>query len=142
MFEEISGGGGGLTDSEAFNLLQELNGNTTEEIRRQRAHFRIDIKAGVTLQPGNASELLSFKVQGVTGDISEGGLNALFPMPARVGDVYRLHFDRTSLAVPMTFAQCVRCRLVKEDAYESGFRFFAPISLPDTIVTEAESSSY
>jgi len=133
MFEEIDGSADSLNQNEAFDLLQELNAATPEAIRRQRAHFRVVIKAAVTMQPGSTSELMNLKVQGVTGDISEGGLSALFPVPARVGDVYRLSFDRTRLDLPMTFARCVRCRLIREDAYENGFRFFAPIALPETL---------
>ena len=124
-----------LNDDHAFDLLRELERNTPEEIRRQRSSFRIMIKSKVVLQPGNASEVLKFKVQGVTGDLSEGGCKALFPTPVRVGDVYRLQFDRQTLDLPLTFARCVRCSLVKEDSYEAGFRFFTPVTLPST--TEA-----
>lgn len=119
----------------AFGLLQELEHNTPDEIRRQRTHFRIAIKAKVILEPGSASELLKFRVQGVTGDISEGGCRALFPAPVHVGDVYRLSFDREMFDQPLTFARCVRCRLLREDAYEAGFQFFASIRLPDNVPT-------
>ncbi len=124
-----------VNEDEAFALLQELSGNTPDEIRRQRAHFRLTVKAPVILQPGNSSELLSLKVKGVTGDISEGGLKAVFPIPTRVGDIYRMQFDRATLDIPLTFARCVRCRLVREDAFEAGFRFFAPICLPEQAAT-------
>ena len=121
---------GPLEAGDAFDLLQELEQNTPEEIRRQRAHFRLAVKIKVTLLPGNASELLKFRVQGVTGDVSEGGCKALFPTPVRVGDVYRLEFDRPSMDLPLTFARCMRCVMLREDAFEAGFRFFTPIELP------------
>ena len=133
MFHEIDESASKLNSDEAFNLLQELEGSTTEEIRRQRAHFRLAIKAGVILQSGNASGLLDFKVKGVTGDVSEGGCSGLFPIPPRVGDIYRLQFDRQVLDLPLTFARCVRCRLVREDAFEAGFAFFRTICLPDNV---------
>jgi len=119
-----------LDKDQAFDLLQELGRNTSAEIQRQRAHFRRVIKAGVVLQSGNASDLLKFKLKGVSGDISEGGCSVLFPLPPRVGDIYRLEFDRQAIDLPLTFARCVRCRLVREDAYEAGFAFFRPIVLP------------
>ncbi len=136
MFDEIDDPTGKLNSDEAFHLLRELEGSTTEEIRRQRAHFRLTIKAGVILQAGNASELLSFKVKGVTGDVSEGGCSVLFPIPPRVGDIYRLQFDRQALDLPLTFARCVRCRLVREDAFEAGFAFFKAICLPDNVAAQ------
>jgi len=130
----------GVNSDEAFAVLQDLERNTPDEIRRQRAHFRLAIKAGVVLQAGNASELMSFKVKGVTGDISEGGCSILFPIPPRVGDVFRLQFDRATLDLPLTFARCVRCRLVREDAFEAGFAFFAPICLPESVMSGTQMS--
>ncbi len=128
-----------LPEEQAFLLLQELEKNTSDELRRQRAHFRLAIKAAVILQPGNASDLLTFKMKGTTGDVSEGGCSAMFPLPVRVGDVYRLQVDRTALSLPLLFARCVRCRLIREDAFEAGFAFFTPIALPDTVMAGAES---
>ncbi len=141
MFGDFDNQGGMVESDDAFDLLQDLEKNTPEEIRRQRAHFRLAIKAGVTLQSGNASELLSLKVKGVTGDISGGGTSILFPIAPLVGDIYRLAFDRETLDLPLTFARCIRCRLVREDAFEAGFTFFSPITLPESAMEAAESGS-
>lgn len=122
-----------LDEELGFDLLKDLEQQTNENIKRQRTSERISIKAKVILQPGNASELLTFKVQGVTGDISKGGCGAIFPIPVHVGDIYRLTFDRNQLEIPMVFARCLRCRLVREDAYEAGFAFFTPIRLPEEL---------
>jgi hypothetical protein len=138
MFDEFEKPKEVLDKDEAFNLLQELERNTSEEIRRQRRHFRLIVKAGVVLQSANASELLEYKIKGVTGDISEGGCSVLFPIPVQVGDVYRLAFDRKVVELPLTFARCLRCRLVREDAYEAGFTFFTPISLPESLCASAD----
>lgn len=136
MFDELDRPEG-ESDQIAFGLLQELEQNTPDEIRRQRTHFRVAIKAKVVLEPGSASDLLKFRVQGVSGDISGGGCRLLFPVPVRVGDVYRLSFDRSAFDQPLTFARCVRCRLLREDAYEAGFQFFAPIRLPANVHASA-----
>ncbi len=122
-----------VDESLGFDLLQELEQNTPDALRRQRTHFRIALRCTVVAEPGNASELLGFRLQGVTGDISEGGCRALFPLPVRVGDVYRLTFDRQTFDQPLTFARCVRCLLIREDAFEAGFQFFAPIQLPENV---------
>ena len=133
MFDEFSDDPRAVGTEEAFSILQEVERNTPDEIRRQRAHFRVSVKARAILQPGNASDLLDFKVQGVTGDISEGGLGAIFPIAARVGDIYRIELDRTQVDLPLTFVRCARCRLVRESAFEAGFTFFAPIALPENL---------
>jgi len=141
MFDDMGArpaeGGNG---DDAFDLLQDLARNTPDEIRRQRAHFRLAVKAGVVLQPANASDMLKLKVQGTTGDVSEGGTSVLFPIPIGVGDIFRLQFDRKTLNVPLTFARCVRCRLVREDAFEAGFCFFTPITLPESVGQADESN--
>jgi len=139
MFDDPPASGSALDSDDAFAVLQDLERNTPDEIRRQRASFRLAIKAGLVLQSANASELMSYKLRGVTGDVSEGGCSALFPIPLRVGDVYRLQFDRGTLDLPLTFARCLRCRLVREDAFEAGFAFFSPIALPETAMAEHES---
>lgn len=141
MLEQPERTGGALGDDQAFLLLQEIEKNTSEELRRQRAHFRLAVKALVVLQPGNASDLLSLKLKGTTGDLSEGGLSALFPLPIRVGDVYRLQVDPKAVKLPLVFARCVRCRLVREDAFEAGFAFFSPIDLPESEMAKTNQSA-
>ena len=134
MFDNFDHPKGGSHDDEAFDILQELEQSTPDEIRRQRTHDRIAVKARVTVQPGNASQLLDFfKIPGTTGDISALGLGTLFPAPIQVGDIYRLEFDQNKLPLPLTFARCVRCRLVRDDAYEVGFLFFVPIQIPENL---------
>jgi hypothetical protein len=56
-------------------------------------------------------------------------------MPVIAGDIYRLVFDRETLDLPMTFAQCMRCRQLRENAFEVGFRFFVPVTLPKSLVS-------
>ncbi len=140
MFDDTNQSSELLNNDEAFELLQDLGSNTSEDIRRQRAHFRLTVKVAVTLRPGNASEMLTMKVKGVTGDLSQGGCSALFPIPITVGDIFRIEFDKNTIDLPMAFARCVRCRLIREDAYEAGFSFFKPLCLPETLAEQPAST--
>lgn len=115
--------------AESFALLEELEANKSDAIRQLRADKRVSIKAKVLIQPGNSGDLHRMKIQGVTGDVSRRGCLVLVPGPLLVGDVYRLTFDRAALDLPMVFARCLRCRLIREEAFESGFSFFSPIEL-------------
>ena len=128
-----------VSREDAFAVLEDLERNTPEKIRRQRADFRLAVKAAVILQPGSASQVTNLKVKGAVGDISQGGCSALFPVPVQVGDVYRLQFDRNVLDLPLTFARCVRCQLIREDAFETGFAFFTPVSLPENVAEQPSS---
>lgn len=132
LLDDLFQNGAANSSQEAVALLEELERNTPDQVRQQRVHFRLEVRAQVILQPGNASDLLKLKLQGTTGDISEGGCRVLFPLPVAVGDIYRLQFERKQLNLPLTFARCVRCLLLREDAYEAGFMFFAPLALPAT----------
>ncbi|MCF7958285.1 MAG: PilZ domain-containing protein [Phycisphaerae bacterium] len=121
-----------------FNVLQDIERQTDNNIKQKRSSERISVRAKIILQPANSSEFMSIKIQGVSGDISSGGCSAMFPIPVKVGDIYRMQFDKSELDISMIFGRCMRCKLVSEDAFESGFAFFSPIKLPDEISSEAE----
>lgn len=117
-------------DPEAIEILSELEQSTPDAVKRLRAHARLTIHAKVIVEPANLSERGTWRVQGVSGDLSAGGAQILVPMPLRVGDLYHLTFDRSVLDVPPVFARCLRARLVREDAFEAGLKFFEAIRLP------------
>jgi len=50
-----------------------------------------------------------------------------------VGDIYWLTFDKTELKLDNLFARCLRCRLIREDAYEAGFKFFDLVDLSNAV---------
>jgi hypothetical protein len=116
-------------EDQAFDVLRDLEQQTHEDIRNRRAHDRVAIKAKVVVLPGNVSASLESWLHGVTGDISEGGCRAMLPLPIYVGDVFRLTFDHPELDLPIVFARCMRCRLIREDSFEAGFKFFNPVSV-------------
>lgn len=116
-------------DSWAHSLLTELESQTPEAIRRQRSSERASLKVNVSIEPGNASDQARGAVAGVTGDISSGGCRVMSERPLAVGDIYKLRFERGELDLPIVFARCLRCRLVREEAFESGFAFFTKIEL-------------
>jgi hypothetical protein len=120
----------GLTEALEADLVQELAQQTTSQMARVRKHERIEVKAAVVAHSGNSSQLADFEVHGTTIDVSRGGCMALFEAPLQVGDVYRLDFDKAVLDVPILFVRALRCRLVREDAFEVGFKFFSQIELP------------
>lgn len=122
--------GSAFTPQAAQDLLKELEANTPEQIRQQRSDQRVVVNTSVEIQPGNTSDRARFKYRGALGDISSGGCRILVPMPLLAGDVYRLHFVRSELNLPETFCRCTRCVMVRDDAFEVGMRFFAPIIVP------------
>ncbi|MFT6040661.1 MAG: c-di-GMP-binding flagellar brake protein YcgR [Gammaproteobacteria bacterium] len=108
-------------------LIAELERQSIEQIRQVRAHKRISSHVGVELRPGNASARGELPLSGKTNDISEGGCSAIFPSAILPGDIFQLQFDAKAIDVPVVFAHAMRCRMLKEGSFETGFRFFSPV---------------
>lgn len=135
MFDRLDSGTGSAfgpagSDDE---LLRELERNTARNIGLERLHERVHLRCGVTAASGNASERRGEPCVGTTLDLSAGGCLAVFPSPLQIGNVYLLRFDRTRVALPATFARCLRGRMMSEDSFEFGFAFFASIDLAEAI---------
>ncbi len=114
-----------------LDFVKELERQSNTEIKKLRAHERYDREVTVVVQHANSSEMLKFKMKGKTRDISSGGCGAVFPIPITVGDFFRIALESTDLDIPLTFARCMRCRLIREDAYEVGFQFLGDVDLPN-----------
>jgi hypothetical protein len=111
-------------------LLRSLEQQKGVEVGQSRKHARIEIELKVVVRPANASEHAHFRVQGISADLSRGGCRLILPLPVGVGDVFRLEFACAAHPIPPAFARCLRCRLVREQVFEAGFQFLAPIDLP------------
>ena len=127
--------------SGALEALGELERNTDEAIIAQRSSERLEIKSRVWVRPGNVSERHRFTVEGMTGDISNGGCQVLLPRPIYPGDIFWLEFDASDVHIGPLLARCLRCRLIREDALEVGFRFFQDVDLRNAIVTSQAASA-
>ena len=121
-----------------LDLIKDLERQSVDEIRKLRAHERVDSKIRLMIQHGDSSRLSEMRAQAYTSDISSGGCCAVSTTTITVGDIYRLSFDRKQLDAPLVFARCVRCRLLREDAFEAGFAFFSPISLSNSDETSKD----
>lgn len=118
-------------DEWAQTLLSELEQQTPDAIRKLRSSERHEITVPVVIKPGNMSDSHKQSVHAVTGDVSSGGCQVMSNVPVLVGDVYKLNFEKGELDLPTVYARCLRCRLVREDAYECGFAFFNQIKLDE-----------
>jgi len=122
--------------SDAIESLGELQENTSQAILSQRASERIKLRTKVVVRPGNASDRFRFSVEGLTGDISNGGCQVLLARPILPGDIYWLSFTETRITIGSLLARCTRCCMVQEEAFESGFRFFHDIDLANALQHE------
>jgi len=122
--------------SDAIESLGELQENTSQAILRQRSSERITLRTKVVVRPGNASDRFRFSVEGLTGDISNGGCQILLARPILPGDIYWLSFTEPQVTIGSLLARCMRCRMVQEEAFESGFRFFHDIDLANALQHE------
>ena len=117
------------TDAQPLDALLELQRRDAAR-SHNRSSERFGIQCRIDIHPGNSSERGDAKpLQAVCSDLSSGGCRLFAPHPPQVGDIYWLVFEK-SVDVSPVFARCVRCRLLREDAYESGFQFFSEVRLP------------
>ena len=129
LFQGDSLGAAPIGDSTDAQLIAELERQSIEQIRKIRAHERFSTRVRIELRPGNASTRSDFHLVGTTADISEGGCSAIFPKPVLPGDIFQLEFDKKAIDLPLVFARALRCRMLKEESFEVGFRFFTPVAL-------------
>lgn len=113
----------------SFEVLDELAKSTPQAVQSQRAHERITMKVSIVVQPGNRSQRGELRLEGISGDVSAGGLQALLPEPLHVGDIYRVAFDDRVLDLAPQYVICKRCRVVRDEAFEAGLAFLRPIDV-------------
>lgn len=130
-----------VSEADVLETISEIQRNTSDDVKKLRTHARISAKSTVYAQHGNSSERLTVKLQGVSGDISSGGCMVLFPVPLLVGDVYWLSFDQDVVPIDCLMARCLRCRMIREDAFEAGFRFFESVELK-AVAEQTEDSLF
>ena len=119
--------------SGALESLKDLELNTSSAILAQRSSERIEINIPIMLRPGNSSERARYAIKGMTGDISNGGCLLLVSRPVLPGDIYSIEFDQTAIRIGPQLARCMRCKMIKDDAFEAGLRFFYDIELATSI---------
>ena len=115
---------------EPMKLLEELELNHPEEVERTRIVDRFKLKAPCWVRPGNLSQRDQFAHAGNTREVSEGGLLAVLPRPVAVGDIFHVSFDRQVLDLPPLLAQCTKCRMEEDDAFEVSLVFFRDVEFP------------
>ena len=115
--------------TDALEALSQLEQNTCESLVRQRASERVQIRTKVVVRPGNSSQRHELAVEGLTGDISNGGCQILTGRPVLPGDIFWLEFSDEHIAIGSLLARCMRCRMIREDTFEVGFRFLHEIDL-------------
>ena len=114
-----------------LDLLAELEQQSLKEIRKVRRHERVEVKLEVTLGPANSSEQHRPVIQGYTQDLSAGGCRVIVSAPPGVGDVYRVQVHDPEGTYPVVFGRCLRCALVRENAFDCAFMFFTPLEVPE-----------
>lgn len=123
-----------FSGTDALNALSDLERNTSDAVISQRSSARLEIRTKICIAPGNASQRHTMTIEGLTGDISNGGCLVLASHPLIPGDIYWLTFSDDALQLGSMFARCVRCRMIRDDTYEMGFCFFNDIDLAAAII--------
>lgn len=116
-----------VADELLADLLQAADEKTVEANQRQGS--RSTHQSAITIEPSSTSQRGVNCIEGHLRDAGSGGVGALTKRPPQVGDVYLLTFHNSPFETDQVFGRCMHCRLIQEDAFESGFAFFASTTL-------------
>ncbi len=119
---------GADTAKTSVEALASLQQNNAQAVRSKRNTTRLTTNARVKIVAGSTSER-DKPVNGICNDVSPSGCRVISTVPLMVVDIYWIHFDKSSLELGPQFARCLRCRFMREDAYEMGFAFFSPVTI-------------
>lgn len=122
----------GPGDDVLADLMQATEASHAESDQRQVS--RSTDNSAVTIQAASTSLRGTSSLEGRLRDAGCGGVGALTNQPLAVGDVYLLSFENSPFESDQVFARCMHCRLIQEDAFESGFAFFAAATLRQDLV--------
>lgn len=116
-------------EADLLQALGDLESQTATDSSR-RGNNRISLNCAARLLPGNVSDRsVKPNVDGTCRDISTGGCRVVLKSSLIVGDLYLMQLA-TSAGIDPVFARCVRCHMIREDAFECGLEFLNPVALP------------
>ncbi len=118
-----------LSTEESFKVLEELELNQPKDVMEIRCIDEVEVKSTIWVEPGNASDRDGHKLVGMSSRIGKMNVTTVFSRPLRVGDVYRITFDKDVVDVESCYGLCRRCRFVNADTFESMLTFFAPVRM-------------
>ena len=117
-------------DKTQVEFLNQLEQQIRDDLREIRAFERMNMNAGVAISAADSSRAGEPVIAGQTVNLSRGGCMVQVSYAPQVGDHYRIQIVGVDVDPVLTFARCVRVVLTKEDEFEAGFQFFAPLELP------------
>jgi len=121
--------GGTATPEGLLSAIEDLAKNTKENVESsRRGNDRMTLNSPVELVPGNVSGRDGRKYDGNCRDVSNRGCRLILTQPLVVGDIYLLTIENQELSLDPSFGRCVRCHMIREDAFEVGLNFLSPVS--------------
>jgi len=112
-----------------LSAIEELATNTQEAVASsRRGNDRMELNSPAQLLPGNVSGRDGRTYEGSCRDISPRGCRLILTQPLIVGDIYLLSVENQQLDLDPSFGRCVRCHMIREDAFEIGLNFLSTVS--------------
>ena len=112
-----------------LSAIEDLATNTKEAVAsRRQGNDRMELNSPAQLVPGNVSDRDGQTYNGSCRDISNRGCRLILTQPLIVGDIYLMEVDNEQLGLDPSFGRCVRCHMIREDAFEVGLNFLSPVS--------------
>ena len=122
--------GNELTETQTYELLEELELNRPENVQGARENAALKIRCKVAVEPANVCDRANARIEAAGRDLQRQGVTCVCDVPLMVGSLFRVTFERAVVDLPPVLATCDRCTMLNDSAFESHFRFEHPIQLP------------
>jgi hypothetical protein len=107
---------------------------------RQTTRFSSRIKLTIFVAENGATK---GQIRSQCEDISETGMGLILTESLNVGGDYWVAFDKGEVEITgLVHVRCVRCRMIEQGRFETGFRFYNSLTLPSTIVRQHDDELY
>ena len=114
-----------------MSAISELEKNQKAKIEARRVNNRLALDCPVEVVHGNVSQRNGTTFSGSCRDVSPQGCRLVLKAPITVGDVFMVTIKDPQNRFDPIFGRCVRCLLLREDAFEVGVSFFASLTLSE-----------
>lgn len=136
----VSPQSGAATPEGLLSAIEDLAKNAKENVKSSRRdNERMTLNSPAELIPGNVSGRDGRVYSGSCRDISNRGCRLILTQPLIVGDIYLMSVENQELGLDPSFGRCVRCHMIREDAFEVGLNFLSPVSFSETTQDDALS---
>ena len=128
-----------LSESKAYELLEELELTSPTTVRKVREKVTVPVDAAIEVRPADIIRRPTVLIEGSARKLATLGVSAICDRPVEVGSVYYLTFDQAALDLAPILGVCDKCVMLEPTVFGVHFQFPHAIELPPTARGSAQA---